>query len=268
MKFTDMLKPDTVMVTNKPKSDEDLLHCIAEIASNAGAGASQDTIFNALSEREKLSSTACGHGIAIPHCRIPDMSEFTIGMIVCPEGLDFNSATGNNVSLFPFVIGPLSEPRVHLKLLSSIAQAFRDRELRDSLRKASSSKSAFEILLNSLTPEEIAETGSGRKMMQVFIQDESIFDELLQVFAALGNSSSIIMDADDSTRFLMNIPFYAGFWNTDIQHFSRVIISVVRNELVNAIVRNIEFICGPLSARSDIMVTISDLHSVFGSLEG
>lgn len=269
MKLSDLLKSDTVSLDCSPESDEQLLRCIAKIASGVDSttGTSEETIFKALSDREKLSSTAFGHGVAIPHCRIADISEFTVGMVILPDGLDFNAANGEKSFLFPFVIGPENEPRVHLKLLSSLAQVFRDSELRESLKHASSSDNATEILLSSISPDTTVDKGSGKKLIHVFIQDEGVFDELLQVFAAVDTSSSMVMDADESTRFLMNIPFYAGFWNTDIQHFNRIIVSVVRNELVNAIVRNIEFICGPLSSRSDVMVTITDLQSVYGSLE-
>ena len=123
------------------------------------------------------------------------------------------------------------------------------------------------VMSDTSSPDEDSSVQSGKKLLHVFVQDESVFDELLQVFATAETTSSMIMDADESTRYLMDIPFYAGFWNTDIQHFNRIIVSVIRNELVNATIRNIEFICGPLSERTDIMITVSDLHSVHGSLE-
>lgn len=269
MKLSNFLRPDTVALDCSPESGDHLLRCIARIASktDSTAGTSEEAIYEALLKREKLSSTACGHGVAIPHCRITDISEFTVGLVVLPDGLDFNAANGEKVYLFPFVIGPESEPRVHLKLLSSLAQAFRNSRLRESLKHASSPDNATEILLSSVSHDTTTDKGSGSKLIHVFIQDEGVFDELLQLFAAVDTSSSMVMDADESTRFLMDIPFYAGFWNTDIQHFNRIIVSVVRNELVNAIIRNIEFVCGPLSDRSDVMITVSDLQSVHGSLE-
>ncbi len=269
MKLSDLIKSDTVTLDCTPESDDQLLRCVAKIASGADsmAGITEEMIYKALSDRERLSSTAWGHGVAIPHCRMAALSEFTAGLIILSKGIDFNAADGDKVFLFPFVIGPENEPRAHLKLLSSLAQVFRDRKIRESLKKASTTDDARKILLDRISPETSLDEGSGKKLIHVFIQDEGVFDELLQVFAAVDTSSSMVMDAHESTRFLMDSPFFAGFWNTDIHQFNRIIISVVRNELVNAIVRNIEFICGPLSDRNDIMVTVSDLQSVFGSLE-
>jgi len=269
MKLSDLLKSDTVTLDCTPESDDQLLRCIARIASEADsmAGISEEVIYKALSDRERLSSTAWGHGVAIPHCRMAALSEFTAGLIILSKGIDFHAADGERVSLFPFVIGPEDEPRAHLKLLSSLAQVFRDGKFRESLKKVSTADNAIETLLDRVSQETSVDTEAGKKLIHVFIQDEGVFDEILQVFAADDTSSSMVMDAHESTRFLLDSPFFAGFWNTDLQQFNRIIISVVRNELVNAIVRNIEFICGPLSDRNDIMVTVSDLQSVFGSLE-
>ena len=269
MKLSEIIEPGSVSINLAPDSSEQLLREIASLASSAEPlrNISEETIYNALFNRERLSSTACGHGVAIPHCRIPDMSGFVAGLAVLSKGIDFNASDDEIVDLVPFVIGPEKHPRIHLQLLSSLAQAFRSEELRNNIRKAETPEIALKILSDTSSPDEDSSVQSGKKLLHVFVQDESVFDELLQVFATAETTSSMIMDADESTRYLMDIPFYAGFWNTDIQHFNRIIVSVIRNELVNSTMRNIEFICGPLSERTDIMITVSDLQSVHGSLE-
>jgi len=268
MKLSDVLRADAISLDCSAESSEQLLHCIAEMASNIVPEVSEEVLFNALSDRETLSSTYCGHGVAIPHCRIEGLSRFIAGFIVPSEGIDFNAANGEKALLFPFVLGPENEPRKHLKILSSLAQIFRDGELRNSLLNAASPEDAAKILLGRISADATEDNKhSGAKLIHLFVQDESVFNELLSVFATAETSSSMIMDADESTRFLMNIPFFASFWNTDIQHFNRIIVSVVKKELVNAVIRNIEFVCGSLSDRNDVMVTVSDIHSVYGSLE-
>ncbi|MCK4807406.1 MAG: PTS sugar transporter subunit IIA, partial [Candidatus Aegiribacteria sp.] len=186
MKLSDLLKSNTVTLDCTPESDDQLLRCIAKIASGTDsmAGISEEVIYKALSDRERLSSTAWGHGVAIPHCRMAALSDFTVGLIILSEGIDFHAADEEKVFLFPFVIGPENEPRAHLRLLSSLAQAFRDRKLRESLKETSTADDAIEILLGRISPETAVDKGSGKKLIHVFIQDEGVFDELLQVFAA------------------------------------------------------------------------------------
>ncbi len=269
MKLSEVIEPGSVSINLAPDSSEQLLREIVSLASSTKPlkNISKETIYNALSDRERLSSTACGHGVAIPHCRITDMSGFVAGLAILSNGIDFNASDNEKVDLFPFVIGPEKHPRIHLQLLSSLAQAFRNDKLRVNLRNAETPEIAYKILSDTSPPDIDKSVEPGKKLLHLFVQDESVFDELLQVFTTAETTSSMILDADESTRYLMDIPFYAGFWNTDIQHFNRIIVSVIRNELVNATIRNIEFICGPLSERTDIMITVSDLQSIYGSLE-
>lgn len=270
MKLSEVIEPGSVAINQTPDSSEQLLRIIAMLASSAAPlkNTDQETIYKALSDREVLSSTACGHGVAIPHCRIANMPGFVAGLAVLSDGIGFNAVDNEKVDLFPFVIGPEDQPRIHLQLLSSLAQAFRNVKLREELRKATTSEVALDLLHKTSSPYTDTEKAfeSRKKLLFVFIQDEGVFDELLQVFATADITSAMVMDADESTRYLTDIPFYAGFWNTDLHNFNKIIVSVIRNELVNAIVRNIEFVCGPLSDRNDIMITVSDLHSVHGSL--
>lgn len=267
MQLSEMFGPNTVSIRCSAETGEDLLRRVSRLAAARSDGITEETIFNALRKREELSSTSCGHGVAIPHCRIEGMEGFTAGLVTLSEGIDFNSADGGKVDLFPFIIGPAREPRTHLRMLSTLAQAFRDSGMRDSLRSSSTEEEVSRVILDRITPGAGIGKPEDRRLIHVFIQDEEVFDDVLQVFAGMETSSSMVMNADESTRFLRNIPLFASFWNTEIQHFNRIIVSVVREELVNAVIRNIEFICGPLSQRNDVMVTVSNLQSFHGSLD-
>jgi hypothetical protein len=124
------------------------------------------------------------------------------------------------------------------------------------------------IMSQSYVEDETPPRRPGMKMMHVFVRNEDIFDDLLQVFASSESISALVVETHESTDFLMKSPLFAGFWNTDIRRFNRLIVAVVRDELVNATVRNIEYICGKLSERDDILLTVTDLHYVLGSLGG
>ena len=76
----------------------------------------------------------------------------------------------------------------------------------------------------------------------------------------------MVLEAHESTDYLMKGPFFAGFWDSSVQRFNRLIVAVVRDELVNYTVRSIEYACGDLADRDDILVTVTDLHYTLGSL--
>ena len=83
----------------------------AAASISAEFGLDQESVYRSLLDREKLGSTAIGHGVAIPHSRM----------------------------------GGCSEP-----LLASLASAFSSAELRDTLRKADTAGDARLALLEGL----------------------------------------------------------------------------------------------------------------------
>ena len=269
MKLLDFLSPDYVKLSGKASSKEDVLRLISSIVAEGDAAgpASSEEIYRALVERESLGSTGFGHGVAIPHCRIGTATGFTVGILLLSKGVDFDSIDGESVSIFPFVIGPESEPREYLKILSSIAQIFRNDSVRKSIVTMESPEDIVGLIRERVLPEESdLPKRPGMKMMHVFVQNEDMFDDILQIFTSSDLVSAMVLEAHESTDYLMKGPFFAGFWDTSVRRFNRLIVAVVRNELVNSTIRSIEYICGKLEERSDVMVTVTDLHYTLGSL--
>ena len=270
MTLAEAFSVDMISLEFEADSSEELLRGIASLAATSPIleKVGEQQVYNALRARENLGSTACGHGIAVPHCRLAGIDGFVSGLLILKKPVDFAAGDGENIRTAAFVIGPESRPREHLRLLSSLAQTFRSREIRERIEGASSPEEVVSIISSRDNVSETPPAPVGSMLMHVFIQEEHIFDDVLQVFAATESSSAMVLIADESTRYLMDIPFFAGFWNTDVQSFNRVIVAVIRRELINATIRNIEFVCGPLSERRDIMVTVTDLTVVKGSLGG
>jgi hypothetical protein len=190
-----------------------------------------------------------------------------VGLLVTPRGIDFDSVDGEDSWIFPFVIGPESKPKEHLRLLSALAHMLRNGELRKALRSAKSNDELKSVLIESVIPDHtLPERRPGSKLIHVFVQNEKVFDSLLQVFSATDNAMAMVIEAHESTEYMAKSPLFAGFWNTDVHQFNRIIIAVVRDELTNSTIRSIEYVCGKLSERDDVMVAVTDLHYVLGSL--
>lgn len=269
MSIREALDQDLIRWDEKSRGKDEVLREIARMAAGSGkvSGINEESAYRALQDREELGSTGFGHGVAIPHCRLQGLDGFLVGFIVTARGIDFDAVDGEDVHLLPFVIGPEDKPKEHLRLLSGISQVLRDAGFRKELTAAGSSEMISDLLNRKLLPEETAPLRRpGMKMMHVFVQEEDVFDQLLQVFAAAETTSAMIVEGHESTDYLAKSPMFAGFWNSDVQQFNRIIIAVVRDELVNYTVRSIEYVCGKLSERDDVMVTLTDLHYVLGSL--
>ncbi len=94
----------------------------------------------ALQQREKLSSTAIGKGVAIPHCRVPHIEKTMIVCGISSHGIDWKSPDGQDVNVMFLILTPESRPQEHLKALSLIASVAKRKDFVKELSDAVLSK--------------------------------------------------------------------------------------------------------------------------------
>ncbi len=86
----------------------------------------------ALQQRERFGTTGLGHGLALPHLRSHDISDF-VGLIgVAPQGIDFASLDGWPTRIVILIISPFDQPQRHFEILSRLATLFSDKTLQYS----------------------------------------------------------------------------------------------------------------------------------------
>lgn len=81
-----------------------------------------------LIEREKLTSTGLGNGIAVPHPREPEhlaIASASISACYLKAPVDFNALDGKPVNLLFVLLSP--SVRTHLQLLSRLSYCLRDK---------------------------------------------------------------------------------------------------------------------------------------------
>ena len=124
MNLIHVLRNECVKASAQCKTKTEVLETIARQAKQSSVLANMDeaAIFKGLTEREELSSTGFGNGIAIPHCRLDGVEDFVVGILTVPEGAEFNAMDDQPVQLFVFIIAPSSSSNVHIKILSAISQ--------------------------------------------------------------------------------------------------------------------------------------------------
>ena len=109
-------------------------------------GVGRGPVFDALFARERLGSTALGHGIAIPHGRIKGLKEAVGAFIRTKAPIAFEAPDGNPVSLIFVLLVPEKATDVHLQILSELAQMFSERDLRSALAAAPDAAAAQRLI--------------------------------------------------------------------------------------------------------------------------
>jgi len=123
-------------------------------------GLSDRHILEALNSRERLGSTALGHGVALPHSRMAGIQSPMAAMLTLAEGVDFQSDDGEPVDLVVGLLVPEECNDEHLQILASLAKSFSDEQLRNRLREFNDS-AALVSHLQSLSASNTDASNNG-----------------------------------------------------------------------------------------------------------
>lgn len=112
MRLTDVLNKELIKIPltgkDRDQSIKELIHILNEKKSITN----EESVFQAVLEREKIMTTGVGNGIAIPHCKHNDSPDFVVSLGIKPEGLDFESIDKKPVKIVFLLVGPENNPGV------------------------------------------------------------------------------------------------------------------------------------------------------------
>lgn len=133
MKFVDLIKPEAVKVLTATSSKKRLMHDIADLA-HAAHGISTGIAVDALMERESLGPTGVGHGVALPHARIPDLEDVVGVFILLEKPIDFDAVDRQPVDVIFALFAPEDAGVEHLKALALVSRTLRAENVCTKLR--------------------------------------------------------------------------------------------------------------------------------------
>jgi PTS system nitrogen regulatory IIA component len=153
MPLNDIVATNAVIPVLKVNSKKQALQ---EIASRAAelSGLSERTIFETLLQREKLGSTGIGHGIAIPHGKLPKLERLFGLFARLDRPIDFESLDGQPVDLIFLLLAPEGAGADHLKALARVARLLRDPDTASKLRDSRDADAIYAVL--AMTPSAAA----------------------------------------------------------------------------------------------------------------
>jgi len=115
-------------------------------------GMPQDWVFQSLSRREKIGSTALGEGVAIPHARIKDLQRIQLAYIRLRQPIPFDAPDDKPVSDILVILVPKEATEEHLRILSEVTQMFSDPQFRQQLRQCGEVEETKQLFDDWLLP--------------------------------------------------------------------------------------------------------------------
>lgn len=145
-RLADLIVPAAVSVDLKASAKAEVLEELVGLLDAAGPLPDRAAALEAVLARERLGSTGCGSGVAVPHARIGGGGGAAVAVGLSRAGVDFGAVDHQPVRIFFLVLGPKDVPETTLKLLSQIARIIKQDEFRAALLAAQDSAAAAELL--------------------------------------------------------------------------------------------------------------------------
>jgi PTS system nitrogen regulatory IIA component len=148
--IADLVTPRGVIAQLRAPTKRQVLQELARRAATV-TGLADKRIYDALAERERLGTTGIGTGIAIPHCRLPELARL-YGMFARLERpVPFEAIDDQPVDLVFLLLAPAEAGAEHLKALARVSRLLRDRAMCEKLRGANSADALYALLTGGAT---------------------------------------------------------------------------------------------------------------------
>lgn len=150
------LDPTRVLTLAGSPSKREILVQVARSFEGHPAIADHRGWLKALYDREDVTSTGIGGGIAIPHGRMPTLTTPRGVFARLAQPIAFDSIDERPVDIVFLLVAPEGAGADHLKALARVSRLLRDRSLVDKLRATESAEALYALLAESVQAQSAA----------------------------------------------------------------------------------------------------------------
>jgi PTS system nitrogen regulatory IIA component len=140
-----LMTSDCVLANLRASNKRQVLQELARKASKL-TGHAEDAIYEVLNERELLGTTGIGHGIAIPHGKLPGLDRVYGVFAKLERPVDFDAIDNQPVDLIFLLLAPANCGTDHLKALAKVSRMLRDRILCEKMRGSTSCDAIYALM--------------------------------------------------------------------------------------------------------------------------
>ena len=141
----DLITPQAILANLKAGSKKQALQDMARRAAEL-TGQHERAVFDVLLERERLGTTGVGHGIAIPHGKLPGLERVHGVFARLERPIDFDAIDEQPVDLIFLLLAPEHAGADHLKALARVSRLLRDQSMCEKLRGSDNADAIYALL--------------------------------------------------------------------------------------------------------------------------
>ena len=147
MNIGELLSQDAVLAELKAETKTDVLAELVTPLRVLHPELRSIDVVSILSQREALGSTAVGEGIAIPHGKVPGLSNLCLAVGRSLKGIDFSALDGHPCHLFFLILMTEQGAGQHLRLLAQIARRAKEPVFRREVQLAETAGQLWQVLI-------------------------------------------------------------------------------------------------------------------------
>lgn len=247
-------------------SREEVIRFIAELVSSVLPERTSEQIQDQLLQRENLTPTAIGHGVALPHCFFDGLESFVTGLVTTETPVAFDAPDGTPVDLFFFIVAPSNQRSEHVALLSRISRFVRSEQSRQELRNAADDASLQQ------TSGVVFQLQSDREQIewsevQLFVPVHFEVDMILEELTSRTTGNVFVHEFKKASSYLSRMPLFASLWTSDVDESIRLVTALLDKRLVNETIRSMQHVLAEQEATDEVLITARDVFYVSGHVE-
>ncbi len=151
MDIGDWLDRGAIVYRGNASGKRQALAIAAETAARS-LGLKSGEVLDALLEREQEGSTGVGHGVAVPHARLPGLERMHAVFVRLETPVDYDALDKQPVDLVFALLAPKDAGSEHLRALARVSRILRRSEVREHLRQARSADAIYALLAQQVEP--------------------------------------------------------------------------------------------------------------------
>lgn len=156
MEVRDVLRKDLFIGDIKATEKSEILKELTQKLYDGDYIGSKENFLQKLKDREEISTTGVGDGIAIPHAKSNDLEETVVLFAKSDKGVDFDSMDKELTHYFFVIATPTDSGDDHLKVLAKLSTELMKEETQTALKSVTD----YQSLLEVFDKQEIKKTDS------------------------------------------------------------------------------------------------------------
>ena len=145
-RFSDFLKPSQIVYNLKADDKIQALEELLDVLLKQKLIKNKKPILTRIIDRERLESTAIGHGVALPHARVDTGHDIAIVVGRSEGGIDFDSIDSKKVHVIILIVWNPSIPGLFNHLFAGLAQFLRKPGFRKRLFEAKNKTELYNVV--------------------------------------------------------------------------------------------------------------------------